>query len=85
MANSNNIKEQTRKFFIYARKSTDSEDRQVRSIGDQISELQELARKENLEIVDTIVEKQEDLTAVFSIPPDDLVMFGHYARHKQEC
>ena len=30
----------------------------MRSIGDQISELQELAKKENLEIVDTIVEKQ---------------------------
>ena len=58
MTNSNNTKNQTRKFFIYARKSTDSEDRQVRSIGDQISELQELAKKENLEIVDTIVEKQ---------------------------
>jgi DNA invertase Pin-like site-specific DNA recombinase len=58
MTNTNNIKEQTRKFFIYARKSTDSEDRQVRSIGDQISELQELAKKENLEIVGTIVEKQ---------------------------
>jgi len=49
---------QTRKFFIYTRKSTDTEYRQVRSIGDQISELQELAKKENLEIVDTIVEKQ---------------------------
>lgn len=58
MTNLNNTKEQIRKFFIYARKSTDSEDRQVRSIGDQISELQELAKKENLEIVDTIVEKQ---------------------------
>jgi len=51
-------KNQTRKFFIYARKSTDTEDRQVRSIGDQISELKELAQKENVEIVDTIVEKQ---------------------------
>lgn len=58
MTNLNNTKDQARKFFIYARKSTDSEDRQVRSIGDQISELQELAKKENLEIVDTIVEKQ---------------------------
>ncbi|MBI2446371.1 MAG: recombinase family protein [Parcubacteria group bacterium] len=51
-------KDQTRKFFIYARKSTDTEDRQVRSIDDQISELRELAQKENVEIVDTIVEKQ---------------------------
>lgn len=49
---------QTKKFFIYARKSTDSEDRQVRSINDQIAELKELAKKENLEIVDIFVEKQ---------------------------
>ena len=46
------------KFFLYARKSTDSEDRQVRSINDQIAELKELAKKENLEIVDILVEKQ---------------------------
>jgi DNA invertase Pin-like site-specific DNA recombinase len=58
MTNTNNKENQTRKFFIYARKSTDTEDRQVRSIGDQISELQELAKKENLEVVDIIVEKQ---------------------------
>ncbi len=49
---------QTKKFFIYARKSTDSEDRQVRSINDQIAELRELAKKENLEVVDLLVEKQ---------------------------
>ncbi len=49
---------QTKKFFIYARKSTDSEDRQVRSINDQIAELKELAKKENLEVVDILVEKQ---------------------------
>jgi len=46
------------KFFIYARKSTDSEDRQVRSIQDQIAELKDLAKKENLEIIDILVEKQ---------------------------
>jgi site-specific DNA recombinase len=55
MTNENN---QTKKFFIYARKSTDSEDRQVRSIQDQIAELKELAKKENLEVVDVLVEKQ---------------------------
>ena len=49
---------QTKKFFIYARKSTDSEDRQVRSIQNQIAELKELAKKENLEILDILVEKQ---------------------------
>ncbi len=53
-----NENSQTKKFFIYARKSTDSEDRQVRSINDQIAELQELAKKENLEVVDLLVEKQ---------------------------
>jgi DNA invertase Pin-like site-specific DNA recombinase len=46
------------KFFIYARKSTDSEDRQVRSIQDQIAELKDLAKKEDLEIIDILVEKQ---------------------------
>jgi len=48
----------TRKFFIYTRKSTDTEDRQVRSISDQLAELKELARKENIDIVDVFVEKQ---------------------------
>ncbi len=48
----------TRKFFIYTRKSTDTEDRQVRSISDQLAELKELAVKENIEVVDIFVEKQ---------------------------
>lgn len=52
------MNKQTRKFFIYARKSIDLEDRQVQSIDDQISELQELARKENIDVIDVIVEKQ---------------------------
>jgi len=49
---------QSKKFFIYTRKSTDDKDRQVRSIPDQLSELNELAKKEQLEIVDVFVEKQ---------------------------
>ena len=49
---------QTKKFFLYARKSTDTEERQVRSINDQIAELKELAKKENLEIVKIFIEKQ---------------------------
>jgi site-specific DNA recombinase len=49
---------QSKKFFIYTRKSTDDKDRQVRSIPDQLSELHELAKKEQLEIVDVFVEKQ---------------------------
>jgi len=55
MTNENN---QTKKFFIYARKSTDSEDRQIRSIADQLAELRDLAKKENIEVVDILVEKQ---------------------------
>jgi len=48
----------TRKFFIYTRKSTDTEDRQVRSISDQLAELKELAIKENIDVVDIFIEKQ---------------------------
>ena len=46
------------KFFLYARKSTDVEDKQVRSIEDQIAELRAFAEKESLEVIDVLVEKQ---------------------------
>ena len=49
---------QTKKFFIYTRKSTDDKDRQVRSISDQLAELKELALKEQIEVVDIFIEKQ---------------------------
>ena len=49
---------QTKKFFLYARKSTDAEERQIRSIDDQIAELKELAKKENIEVVKIFIEKQ---------------------------
>ncbi len=49
---------QTKKFFLYVRKSTDSEDRQIRSIDDQIAELKEFAEKENLTIAKIFIEKQ---------------------------
>ena len=49
---------QTKKFFLYARKSTDTEERQVRSIDDQIAELHELAKKENIEVSKIFIEKQ---------------------------
>src|SRR3989338_782982 len=54
----NSMNNHTRKFFIYTRKSTDTEDRQVRSISDQLAELKELAIKEQIEVVDIFVEKQ---------------------------
>ena len=39
------------RYIIYARKSTESEERQVMSIESQLSELKEFATKEKLEIV----------------------------------
>ena len=44
------------KYVLYARKSTESEDRQIQSIDDQIKYLKEMADRENLKISETIFE-----------------------------
>lgn len=44
------------RFFIYARKSTEDEARQVLSIDSQLDELREFARKESLQVVREYVE-----------------------------
>ncbi len=46
------------KYILYARKSTDVEDKQILSIEAQITELKDFAKKLELQIVDTLIEKQ---------------------------
>ena len=45
------------KYFIYARKSSESEDKQVQSIDDQVEELRKLAKNSNLTIVNIFSEQ----------------------------
>jgi site-specific DNA recombinase len=48
----------TNRYFLYARKSTDETDKQVRSIDDQIAELRALAEREHLHVVDELDESR---------------------------
>ena len=50
------------KYFLYARKSTEDDDKQVMSIESQIFELREFARKENLEILEEFQESKSAKT-----------------------
>lgn len=44
------------RFFLYARKSSESEDRQVQSIDDQVNRLKELAKRSNLKVLEILTE-----------------------------
>ena len=46
----------SQKFFLYARKSTDVEDKQMRSIPDQLLELREYAKQQGINIVEELTE-----------------------------
>ncbi len=46
------------KFFLYARKSTDVEDKQILSIEAQLQELRDFAKREGLDIAREFIEKQ---------------------------
>ena len=50
------------KYFLYVRKSTEEDDRQVMSIEAQLFELKEYARKENLEILEEFQESKSAKT-----------------------
>ena len=42
------------KYILYARKSTDEDDKQILSVESQVAELKEFAAKEKLEIAQTV-------------------------------
>lgn len=46
------------KYILYARKSTDAEDKQVLSIEAQLVELRNFAKQDNLQVIDELIEKQ---------------------------
>ena len=53
-----NKQSQRQRAVLYARKSTESEDKQVQSIDDQIRIMKEVARDEGLEIVEVLSESK---------------------------
>lgn len=61
------------RYFLYARKSSESEDRQVQSIGDQIDRLEKLALSYNLEVVRTFTESKSAKSPYQRVVFDDML------------
>src|ERR1700690_3372202 len=56
------MEETHHRFFIYVRKSTGTEERQARSIGDQLAEIRDLVKKYSLDVVGSFEESQSAMT-----------------------
>jgi site-specific DNA recombinase len=56
------IDQPAHRYFIYVRKSTDREERQARSIGDQLAEIRQLVKEEKLDVVGSFEESQSAMT-----------------------
>ncbi len=52
------MKKEQIKYIVYARKSTESEDKQVQSIDDQLNKLKQLAKEKSLHIIEIITEEK---------------------------
>jgi len=50
------------KFYLYARKSTEDEERQVMSIEAQLSELEQFAKREQMKIAERFIENKSAKT-----------------------
>ena len=71
------------RYFLYARKSTDVEDKQILSIEGQLAELREIAKREQLNVVEVFVEKKvrEDAGSSNVRRDDGANTKGRSARH----
>lgn len=68
------------RYYLYARKSTDAEDRQVLSVGSQLDESWALARRDDLDIVKVFIEKQSAKAPVAQSLTKLLTVYGEARR-----